>query len=252
MICMEIANFFWHGKLTKYEYMCIKSFVNNGFIVNLWCYDDNIGEYPDGININDARDILPIEHLLLYEQGGRKQSLAAFSDVFRFNVIHKFNGQWWFDTDCVCLKDQNAFNSLKENKKMVLGYEDSNYINGAVICVNQSEISLELINKQTERLNKGKLAWGDIGPRLITDFCNQSNLMSEILDTNYFYPIHWSNMEDFFNEKLTNDIIEKCNNSYVCHLWNEIFKLKNIDKIKMPPKNCFMNILFEYNGVSWK
>ena len=104
-----IAHFFWHGNLSLYEYSCIGSFVKNDFDVIVWSYDKLL--LPPGAKNKDANDVLSKELLFKFEMPkGNLGSIAAFSDLFRLEVIKKFGG-WWFDTDCICIKDQKFFQS---------------------------------------------------------------------------------------------------------------------------------------------
>ncbi len=59
---LNTANFFWEGVLTPYEELCIKSFINNGFYVNLWTYSTKISENLKKLNqfsLKDAKEIMP-------------------------------------------------------------------------------------------------------------------------------------------------------------------------------------------------
>ena len=49
---LQVANFFWGGKLSSYEIANILSFKKNNFKVNVWSYQDL--DLPDGINLCDA------------------------------------------------------------------------------------------------------------------------------------------------------------------------------------------------------
>jgi phosphatidylserine/phosphatidylglycerophosphate/cardiolipin synthase-like enzyme len=50
----------WIGELSKLERMALASFVANGHTVHLYAYDDLAG-VPDGVQVIDAREILPEE-----------------------------------------------------------------------------------------------------------------------------------------------------------------------------------------------
>ena len=98
---IEYANFFWHGaSLSLQEYICISSFVKNGFKVRVYSYNNLT--IPEGAELSDASEILPVTDLRKYTQAGMSGNLAAFSDAFRYHLIDK-RGGWWFDTDVICL-----------------------------------------------------------------------------------------------------------------------------------------------------
>lgn len=239
----EIANFFWVGKsLSMYENLSLKSFLLNDFNVRVWTYDEI--KVPDGVVIMNAEEILPKSDLYKYKQGGKEKNLAAFSDVFRFKLLSEKNGEWWFDIDCICLNNQLNFKKLKENKKLIVGWEDENFVNGACLNFLDKDLGLYILKKQKIILdNKNDLMWGEIGPRLLTSIINENKLYSEILEKKYFYPIHYTQTKQMNNPNYCNELVNLSQNSYVCHLWNEILS-KNIDKNIKPNEGSFLDFLF--------
>jgi len=239
----EIANFFWDGnELSIYEKVCLLSFIKNDFIVRVWSFSDI--RLPKGCDLMDANEILTSNHLEKYTQAGQPKNLAAFSDVFRFNLLSKKNGEWWFDIDCVCLKNQKEFKHLKQGKKIVLGWEDKNFVNGACLNFTDSILANELVIEQKRIIdNNLNLNWGEIGPKLLTKFVNNKNITDEILPINIFYPIHYTQVDGLNNPNYTKSLIDLTKDSYVCHLWNEILS-KKINKKELPNKNSFLESLF--------
>jgi tRNA(Ile)-lysidine synthetase-like protein len=106
----EVANFFWHGNpMSKYELGCISSFIKNNWIVRVWAFS-NI-TVPDGAEVCDANLFYKEEDIQTFVQKKKVGCLAAFSDAFRYKVLKHSEG-WWFDTDCICLKDQSEFKPI--------------------------------------------------------------------------------------------------------------------------------------------
>jgi mannosyltransferase OCH1-like enzyme len=236
----ETANFFWDGSdLGLYEERCISSFIKHNFSVNVWSFQ--LLTLPKGAELKDANQFLDIEYLYKITQGGKPKSIAAFSDLFRYKVLEE-NGGWWFDTDCICLKDQLEFKSLLKNKNIVVGYESTNYINGAVLSFVDKSLAKESFEKSMSILqnNNFNIKWGDIGPRLITSIIQEKKLENEIYTEDYFYPIHYKDAMTALNVNHTIDINSKTKNSYVYHCWNEILKKHNVDKRIPPPENTFI------------
>ena len=246
MSSKEVANFFWHGNpLSIYEICCLKSFVKHNWIVNLWSFDKNVN-VPDNVNVCDASNFYKIEDIQTFTQQGKQGCIAAFSDAFRYKVLQKYQG-WWFDTDCICLKDQSEFFTLTQNKRIVAGYENNRRdINGAILNFVDSDLaSLALSMMEKTLIEKNRsISWGEIGPKLITELVKNKNLEDEIFPQNYFYPIHYKNALDIFDETKLLDIINLCKESYTLHLWNEVLKKKKINKNPVPDNNSFMNKLF--------
>jgi hypothetical protein len=242
---MEKANFFWYGNpLSLYEQLCLTSFIKNGFEVNVWSYMDL--DLPEGVNLKNAQEIIPEDYLFKYTQAGKPKNMAAFSDVFRFNLTYQRPGEWWFDIDCICLKNSNEFSKIKSNKKIIIGWEDEFSANGAVLNIPNQEIGKDLITKQKYICDTvNDIPWGDIGPRLLTKFCLENNMLEEILPKETFYPVHFNQTSLFFNTYETKNVLDMCQNSYTCHIWNEILSRNNINKNILPPANSFLYTMFE-------
>lgn len=235
-----VANFFWHGTLTLYEFMCISSFVDQGFEVNVWSYQTL--KLPVGANLKDATEILPIEHLTAYTQNKQPQNLAAFSDVFRFTMLHKAGG-WWFDTDCVCLRPAKDFVDLIGNRKVVAGKEDNKWVASVAIYFDDkatSALFLDELHKRCITSNNKFKGWGWIGPKLLTDVITQNNLFDEMCPETMFCPVSWKNYSLLFQPNMTKVVDDLCEQSYTCHLWNELFKRDGIDKNAIPPEGSWL------------
>lgn len=235
----EIANLFWHGKLTKFEQVCIQSFVKQGFRTKIWSYD-NIKV--DGAESCDARLVLPEENLFKYKQqfldpefgkGKDYPSLAAFSDAFRWNVVNKFGG-WWFDTDVYCLKPAEEFFKLRENKPLVAGLQNDGCpsVNSAIFYADE-KTSLKLINYFDElclKYNYSFSEWGVIGPTLITNMIQNEDLINYVVDTEYFYSIEGHQFRCFIDPALKEYAKSLIVDAYVTHIWNSQLTLHNVDK----------------------
>lgn len=236
----EIANFFWHGPpMSLYERNCILSFVNHNFYVNVWSFTPR--ELPPGVHLCDPLRYFKIEDIESINQDNKQGCLAAFSDAFRYSVLQDIGG-WWFDTDCICLKDQTEFKNLKNNKSIIAGFENENIINGAVLNFVDPQLAAQayqLLNQILSNKNR-TIRWGEIGPKLITRLINEQGLLEEVFPAPAFYPVHWKNALSALNPELTEEINKKCANSYVYHYWNEIIKKNGIDKSVPPPVGSFI------------
>jgi hypothetical protein len=255
----EIANFFWAGNsLSIYEQLSLKSFLLNNFIVRVWSYDKL--DLPNGIELMDAEKILPKVDLHKYNYLApfsghspktdlhKYNHLAPFSDVFRFKLLSERNGEWWFDIDCICLKNEKKFKQLKKDKKIIVAWEDSNFLNGACLNFIDNKIGLDLVSEQKNITNnKVNLIWGDLCPRLLTNWFTKNNLLKEVLNKNTFYPIHYTQTRLMNNPRYTKSLKSLVKDSYVCHLWNEILS-KEINKNIHPNKGSFLDYLFEINN----
>ncbi len=245
-IQMESANFFWHGNpLSLYEKLCISSFVKHGFEVNVWSFMDL--DIPVGANLKDASEILPEDWLFKYEYEGKKGGLAPFADLFRVALLYFKPGAWWFDTDCVCLKDQSEYAKLKEGRIIVAGWEEPSHHNVGIGALTITDIPtvLRIAGEQRKITEtKSEFYWTEIGNAVITTYCKEHNLTDQFVDIPVFYPINFYEWGSIYDVNLTESLIEKCKDSHMNHLWNEGLKY-TIDKNVLPPKGSFLYVLFE-------
>lgn len=244
---MEIANIFWYGELTKLEKACVKSFVNHGFHVKLWSYDDLQVE---GAESCDANLIFPKEKLtsftstILNGKELKKARATSFSDMFRYYLINKFGG-WWFDADCICLKDAEHFEKLRA-KELTVGYIErvnSNIANGVLYMDDKTSSLLiedfeKFISTNTDR------SWEVYGPTYITNFISKYKLDANILPYYLFYAINWNEFDFFINPKLIEVGREMIKHSYITHVWNTEFELRGLDK-NNPPAGSLLEELIK-------
>ena len=238
----NVANFLWIGeKLSLYETKCIESFVANGFVVNVYSYGNL--EIPKGANLLDGRAILPESEVYAYTHEGKKESPAAFADVFRYKLLELRAG-WWFDADVYCLKNVSEWMSLAETRKnsVVIGWEKNGRVNNAVLFSDNTSFD-DAVQSHVKKVGK-VVNWGQLGPELVTNVVKELKLENEMLDEAKFYPIFFSEFEKMLDPNQREYCAEKVNNSYCVHLWNEFYNRYTIPKNLPPPENSFLFDLF--------
>lgn len=236
------ANFFWlKGDLNLYAKICIKSFIDKGFNVNLWTYDSNFNTDLN-VTIKNANELISFEEVRNIKQGNYSECESGISNIIRYYICKDPNA-WYFDTDIVCIKNAEEFNILKNNRGLVVSFETHDRVNGAVISIADSNICNDFINRSKKILidNNNEIKWGQIGPGLITDYVYEKGLIQSVLPKIYFYPITFYEVELFF----TNKPIQNFESVYCVHLWNECLKLKGINTNTLPDKNTILYKLFE-------
>lgn len=92
-----IINSLWIGELSDLEIASIKSWLNNGFTYHLYTYD-NIENIPEGVEIKDANEIIPVNEFTNY-----KNFITPFSDLFRYKLLY-LKGGCWVDCDLYSLR----------------------------------------------------------------------------------------------------------------------------------------------------
>jgi hypothetical protein len=235
---ISTANFFWHGNITLYEYACISSFVKNNFKVQVFAFDDNL-KIPAGATLRFAGDIMPKEQLYSYTLSGQKGSMAGFADAFRLHLLKKKEG-WWFDADVLCLKDVSVFveNVRSKPKLLSMGYQNSKYINNAVIYADDDSFVESMLNRLKSLGNT--VQWGEIGPRLITEIINRFGYMDYVDPVEKYYPIDNVDLIKLFDPEFNSWSHTKVNNAYAVHLWNDVLRRFCIPKNVLPPDGSYL------------
>ena len=93
-------NTLWVGKsLPPLQRLCLASAVGTGARVRLFTYEPVEG-IPPGVEVVDGNEVLGLDKMVRHR---KSQSVALFSDRFRYEVLAKGLGAW-FDTDMLFLK----------------------------------------------------------------------------------------------------------------------------------------------------
>ncbi|MGH8618831.1 MAG: hypothetical protein ACREUW_14155 [Burkholderiales bacterium] len=242
------AHFFWHGPaLSLYETACLTSFVQQGIAVNLHTFNHAL-KVPQGVTLRDAAVLARPEEVLAYTQGGHAQSIAAFTDIFRYRVLSRAPG-WWFDTDVFCLAPAQRYAELQTlSKGLLLGLEEAGKVNGAVLYVSDPALAQDL-ERRAEAIGK-VFEWGAIGPGLVTKFMQAFPDRVTALDRQYFYPIHYLEVERFFRPEDCTGSLAACEGAVCVHLWNEFLRRWRIPKNLLPCEGSYLAGLFAGVGVS--
>lgn len=246
---MEIANFFWKGELSDFEKKCIESFVKKGFNVKIWSYS-NISI--NGAESCDANLILPEDFeigvkYLLSEKNEDKTRFALFSDYFRIKLISTFGG-WWFDSDCLCLKNSEDFKKLRANKKIVIGKQNldtknPHHLANGVLYFDE-EISKHLLVEFETLINKSRnenQLWGFYGPEFFTNYVFNNDLYCDVSPIEDFYSIRSDETNFLFSPNFLEFGRVRLQNSYLTHIWTNGIES---DVKNKPPKGSFLESLF--------
>ena len=245
-INLPIIHALWIGKtLGAISRSCLQSFVMRGHEVHLHTYAE-IEDIPEGITKVDANQIIPANKIIKHNKTG---SYALFSDIFRYELMRKVEGIY-VDCDVYCLKPL----TIPEHG-YVLGFEDDNWINGAVLRIPaDSELLKKLLNaaydpqfvppwysssrqfrlKTKKALGIGTsiadMPWGVIGPKAITYYVKQLGLKNNIQPLDIFYPVHYQCISQLCDPALTIDDITTSRTTCI-HLYNEMLKGIKLDEL---------------------
>lgn len=184
----DTAQFLWvEGPLSTLERLCLVSFLHHGYTVHLYTYGEVTG-VPEGVIQISGEEILPRERVFT-APGVQAQSFAAFSDLFRYELLVQ-RGGWWFDMDFVCLRHDPPPKRLRFASTWEGEYGEC--ANGcAMWCLPNDSHMIALRDRCEERLNAGETSFGSVGPFLIQAYVKANGLESFVSPFWEFCPYPW-------------------------------------------------------------
>ncbi len=177
----------WIGTLGLLERLSMASFIANGHSYHLYAYDLSL-EVPHGVELKDARAILPEQDIYTYTTGAAKGGVSAFADWFRYTLL-AIKGGWWADTDVICLKPFDF------NTEVVLGYERTRW-GGKKICVGvlfapPAHSLMQACASDAAATNRQHVRFAQNGEPIMRRHVAAQHLTSCIQPPDTFNPINW-------------------------------------------------------------
>lgn len=200
----NLASFWFGAELGMLERLCAVSLIEQGSSLTLYSYSP-VRNVPSGVNVADARKVLPAEKIFYYRKSG---SPALHSDLFRIALISSTD-MMWVDLDFVALKQLNFQNPY------VFGWESSFKINSAVLRLPRESLALNQLQSlclirhgvppfltggkkfkywvknllQKKGLSIEDWPWGSFGPSALTNFLANSGEIAYAFPRECFYPL---------------------------------------------------------------
>lgn len=207
-------NSLWVGDRLGYiERLCLASARAVGHGFTLYSYTpDTLKGVPTGIELRNAREVMPEERLVRYSDTGSVQLGANF---FRYELMAKGLG-YWVDMDFCFLRP------LDFAEPYVFGWEYENWINNALLLMPaQSGMVQDLREiprtnrrppwfgpKRTmryywDRLTKGDIRvqdmpWGTYSSGLVTYAAKKHGVAAQAQTPDVFYPVRWKDARALF------------------------------------------------------
>jgi Glycosyltransferase sugar-binding region containing DXD motif/Alpha 1,4-glycosyltransferase conserved region len=237
---MTVVQTFWIGAtLPSVQQLSIRSFLAHGHEYHLYTYGP-VHDVPEGTILRDASEILPSDTLFCYPEGFGKGSYSAFSNLFRYQLLFE-RGGWWVDTDVVCLRefdfrDDFIFSTQRDT-------DDGGFTRGCATSVFKARAGAPFLKYCVDVVrarDKQTLQWGEIGPTLLDEAVNRFAL------TGYAVPVEVFNPIDYFDFGAITEPgfeLSRIANSYAVHLWNQMWKSRNIDLAADPAVDSLYGIL---------
>ena len=232
---MSIVQSLWiGGKLSNMEILSIKSFLDNGNEYHLYIYD-KVENIPKGTIVKNGEDIISKDYIFKYSNG----SYSAFSNLFRFYLLHK-KGNFWVDTDIICTHKFDFTNKICIFNEPD-GYYKEKTITSCVIKLPKNSIltytAVELCKEGRKQVISNKVKWG-LGLAILNELVKIFNLKNIILDWRHIMVCGFLDWRILINSKhkCHEKIYKNYNNlpqeNKCIHLWNEMWRRYNIDKNK--------------------
>lgn len=232
------VNMFWHGSaLAPYARCCIRTFIDRGHVVRLFSY--NQIDVPRGVINVDAGAVIEARDLECY------QSIEAFSDRFRYELLFK-QGGWWADVDVVCLTDRLPDSSHAWSE------EEPGVINNAILKFPAGDPSVgRLAEKAGEFVGRSQ-PWGTTGPHLASEILGSYRPARRAGSTAEFYPLHWLEAPRLLLPEQASDISRQIKGASFLHLWINVFKNVGVDLNSESPRGSFMYELLKAHSFQVK
>ncbi|MGB0507449.1 MAG: hypothetical protein ACPGGK_14745 [Pikeienuella sp.] len=192
-----------NGSLSYLEQLCAKSYVDAGHHTILYTYEPT-GCIPEGVEVRDAKKILPLDGFLLHSRTG---SPALHSDLFRYKLLENDGDTIWVDTDAYCVKKFEPVSGY------FYGWESDRHVNGGVLALPQDSDTLRellaftsdefavppwLPRRKREEMERAKdagipvhasdMPWGSWGPHAVTYFLKKTGEVKYALPRAGLYP----------------------------------------------------------------
>jgi len=233
---------FWFGDaLSPYEQLAMKSFIDRGHRYTLYAYQAL--DVPRGVELCDAGEILPRDRVFHYGEraGAGRGSVSAFSNLFRYALLRRHGG-WWVDTDVVCLSDDVPQGDI------FVGWETAETIGSAILRFPAGHPALLALCERCERAGTD-VAWGEIGPRLMTEVATEHGLRPLARAQPVAYPVSYHDALYLLMPARRDEVAQKLRAAPFLHFWNEVKRRAVILPSIAPPDGSHMATLFERHGV---
>ncbi|HEY5807814.1 MAG TPA: capsular polysaccharide synthesis protein [Povalibacter sp.] len=227
----------WIGEaLSPLERACIQSFLAGGHDFELYTYGP-VSFIPEGCRLLDASAIVPADRIFAHRNGEGQGSVAAFSDLFRYELLY-LHGGWWVDLDVFCLS------ATFPDQQVVIARQGPTVVNGAVLkfppghpLMRAARAACVVASEQSD--------WGEMGPDLLTRLVGELGMHSQVMSPESFYPVDWQHYWAVIDPRRTADVARRTQGATCIHLWNEMLRRIGIDKGVLPPDGSLLRALYE-------
>lgn len=231
----------WIGSSLKESHdLSIRSFLAWGHPYHLYVYEDVAG-VPRGVELFDAREILPREKVFAYRVGPGKGSFSAVSNLFRYLLLYK-NGGWWVDSDLICLRPLDLAHPYVFATETLGLEQDKTLASCAIRVPPRSEVMRYCVD-QASKMNPDTLEWGQAGPRLLHEAVMSLGLGHYQTPSWYFNPLPWTEFHRITGPGSSAMLPRQ---GYAVHLYNEMFRRHQLRLDCCHPTSLYQTLLERY------
>ncbi len=243
----ETVRGFWHGSpLGPYQLLCLRSFVDRGHRVEIYTYDDTISA-PEWIVRQDAREILPTDHVLHYNTGFGRGSPALHANLFRYALLERLGG-WWIDLDVLLLSDD-----LPEAPYFfAVAADPYTTLNCSVMKFPAGDPLLRDAVDNCNGVAEEAAVWGQTGPLLLTSLVDRHALRGFAQPAHSAYPLPWQDMSALFDPARCEAIGQRIQGAIFLHMFNEIWRGSGIPRELGPPAGSFLSECFQRHDFGYR
>lgn len=256
-------NTLWVGKsLPPLQRLCLASAVATGCTTRLFTYEPVEG-IPPGVEVVDGNEVLGLDKMIRHR---KSQSVALFSDRFRYEVLGKGLGAW-VDTDMLFLR------APKATADYLVGWEDEKLVSAGFIWVRPGHPLIDQLRQHAfdehpipgwfpawkraclglrKAIGKPEhvsdLDWGVIGPNLLTWLLRQNDMLAEARPPSWSCGLPWDERRTIWDG--TYDWRQWINDETVCvHLWNH--GLTKEERARKPQPGSLLQTVADRCAFNW-
>jgi hypothetical protein len=233
----EVFQALWlGGPLPPLAWLCLSSFVRFGHRVHLYSYDQLAP--PSGVKAKPADSVLPREHVRFLHG-----SYATFANVFRYALLEKAGG-WWVDTDVLCIGNPIPICDI------AFAEEEKGTFNNALLKFPKRHQLVKELLAQAQKSDFDKIAFGDIGSKLLTTVINKHQVGILAQPKESFYPLHWLESYKVLFPEFTREIYDRISRQPFLHFWNYMYRFFGYDASKFRPlAGSFLDLEYSKWGI---
>jgi hypothetical protein len=220
------------GALSTMARLSAASFIAHGHQFHLYTYH-GISNPPGGVQVMDAREILPADRIIRQQHGFGRGSYAPFADVFRYELLWQ-RGGWWSDLDMVCLRPWD----LRE-ARVVASYWERGDVTAPINCVIKlppQDPIMRYCLDACAKVDLASAAYGDIGPALISKAVRAVGAEEVVVPWPAFCPVGFREADAFVRGPARLGLIRIIQRlrgrpdvaigpeAYGVHLWHEMWR----------------------------